>query len=624
MHFSLSQYTVHAKQACGFSTRKLIIMTQPESAVQSSRNALFAVGKRLSVYIPGMRLYLAQQSSLSACSALLIVGQCYLLTQIITRVFLERQAPGQVYQLLALLLLVMLGRAALPWLSNIAAGHIAVRAKSIMRERLMQHLLQADSQQEDERSGELAHVLATGVESLDAYFSQVLPQLCATLIIPIVVLIAASITDPLSGLILFITLPLLPIFMILIGKQSERATHRRWHELGQMSAHFLEVIQGSATLKLFGQSASQRQIVRRVSEQFGRVTMQVLHIAFLSALAMEMGATLSTALVAVEVGVRLLSGQMPFSLAFLALILAPEFYQPLRALGPQFHASMDSAAGASRIFSLLDKPSNATSNPEINNCIHHAKTHHTLQFKQICYTYPASDEQRPALSDISFSVQTGQTMAIVGPSGAGKSTLADLLLRFAEPQRGSICFDDVPISMQSPQQWRQHVAWQPQRPYLFNVSGAENIALAHSGTSREEIMQAAQLVGIHEMVQALPQGYDTVVGERSARLSGGQIQRLSLARAILKQAPILILDEATSALDATAESQVLHALTSLCSSRITLMITHRLHTIRQADPVLILNEGSIAAIGSHEELQHSSTLYHQLLHTSGEKMEVPA
>jgi ATP-binding cassette, subfamily C, bacterial CydD len=600
-------------------------MTQSENAVQSSRKALFTVAKRLSTYIPGMRFYLVQQSSLSACSALLIVGQCYLLTQVIARVFLGRQAPEQVYQLLALLLLVMLLRTALPWLSTIVAGQMAARAKAIMRERLVQHLLQANQQQEDERSGELAQVLSTGVEALDAYFSQVLPQICATLIIPIVVLIAASITDPLSGLILLITLPLLPIFMILIGKQSERATEQRWHELGQMGAQFLEAIQGSTTLKLFGQSASQRQVVRRVSEQFGRVTMQVLRIAFLSALAMEMGATLSTALVAVEVGVRLLSAQMPFSLALLALILAPEFYQPLRTLGPQFHAGMDSAAGASRIFSLLDKLSGTIVNYEVNTSISPAKTHHTLQFKHVSYAYPTTDDKSYyALSDVSFSVQTGQTLALVGPSGAGKSTVAHLLLRFAEPERGSICFDEVPIGAQSSKLWRQHVAWQPQRPYLFNVSVAENIALGRSGASREEMMHVAQLVGMHEMVQSLPQGYDTVVGERSARLSGGQIQRLSLARALLKQAPILILDEATSALDVASEAQVLQALASVRSSCITLMITHRLQTLCQADLVLVLNEGRIAAIGSHEQLHYSSALYRQLLHASGENVEVPA
>jgi ATP-binding cassette subfamily C protein CydD len=591
---------------------------QPESAVQSSKNTLFAVGKRLHTFIPGIPLYLAHHIGLSSSSGLLIVGQSYLLTQIIARIFLERQAPGQVYQLLGLLLLVMLLRAVLPWISNVLAGRMAARAKALIQEQLLRHLFQVDAG--DERSGEVAHTLSTGVESLDAYFSQVLPQICTTLIIPIIVLGAVGITDLLSGLILLITLPLLPAFMILIGKQSERATHQRWHELGQMSAHFLEVVQGSATLKLFGQSEQQRQIVRRVSEQFGNVTMQVLRIAFLSALTMEIGATLSIALIAVEVGVRLLSGQMPFAAAFLALILAPEFYQPLRALGPQFHASMDSAAGASRIFFLLDTPPALRSRQETIHPVYSPSTRHTLRFQQVTYSYHA----KPALSDVSFSVRTGQLVAIIGPSGAGKSTLAHLLLGFAEPQQGEIYIDDLPFSILPPTEQRRYIAWQPQHPYLFNMSVAENIALGRAGASREEIIRVAQQLGLHEIIQALPQGYDTAVGERSVRLSGGQIQRLSLARALLKQAPILILDEATSALDAASEIRVLQALTSTRSSNITLMITHRLHTIRQADLVLVLNEGRIAERGSHAELLQRSLLYQQLWRASGEKAEVIA
>jgi ATP-binding cassette subfamily C protein CydD len=599
-------------------------MVPSENADHASRNALLAIGKRLRTVVPGMRRYLALQISLSICSGLLIVGQCYLLTQIIARVFLERQAPVQVFPLLGLLLLVIVGRAILPWSAEALASRIAVRAKALMRRLLLEHLFQIGPVHEaDERSGELAHVLSTGVEALDAYFTQVLPQICATLVVPLIVLTTVSLTDLVSGLILLATIPVLPAFMILIGKQSEHATQRRWHELGQMSAHFLEAVQGSTTLHLFGQRAAQRLVVRRQAERFGRLSMQVLRIAFLSALAMEMGATLSMALIAVEVGVRLLSGQIPFSLAFLVLILTPEFYQPLRALGPQFHASMESATSARRIFALLDQPHSTSHEQHAPARVVPPQPFRALHFEQVQYTYLGVEgEQRPALVDVSCRLQMGQMVAIIGPSGAGKSTLAHLLLRFAEPQQGRICLDGVPLVTFAPKLWRELVAWQPQRPFLFNMSVAENIALGRSTASREEIITAAQQAGIHETIQAFPRGYETIVGERGARLSGGQIQRLSLARALVKQAPILVLDEATSALDAASESQLLETLLSLRPSHLVLMMTHRLQTIRQADLVLVLHEGHLVEQGTHEELQQCSSLYRSLLHASHDNVEV--
>lgn len=599
-------------------------MTQPEYVDEGPRNALLTIEKRLRPLVPGMRRSLVFQVALSVCSGLLIVGQSYFLAQIITQVFVERQAPAQVFPLLGLLLSVIVGRAFLPWCTEFLTSRLAVRAKTLVRKQLLDHLLRAGPLHEaDERSGELAHVLSAGVEALDAYLTQVLPQIYATLAIPLIILLAVGFTDPVSGLILLATLPVLPAFMILIGKQSERATQRRWHELGQMSAHFLEMVQGSSTLHLFGQRGIQRQVVQRKAERFGRLSMQVLRIAFLSALAMEMGATLSMALVAVEVGIRLLSGQIPFALAFLVLILTPEFYQPLRALGPQFHASMESAASARRIFALLDEPCPTPSEPQIQAHPVPARQFQTLHFEQVQYIYPGAEGKRqPALADISCRVQMGQMVAIIGPSGAGKSTLAQLLLRFAEPQRGRICLDGVPLATFLPQQWRELVAWLPQHPYLFNMSIAENIALGRPTASREEIIGAARQAGLHETIQAFPQGYETIVGERGARLSGGQIQRLSLARALVKQAPILVLDEATSALDADSESQVLETLISLRSSHLVLMMTHRLQTICQADLVLVLREGRLVAQGTPEELQQHSALYQALRQASYDTMEV--
>lgn len=573
------------------------------------------IDKRLFTYVPHMRIYLIALGGLSFLAAAMIILQAHFITTIINAVFLVKQALPQVHSLLILLLLVIGIRASLFWINEIMVNKMAMQGKSNIREQLFQHLLRLGPIFiKGERSGELVNTATEGVETLDAYFSQVLPQICATAIIPIVILLVVFLNDLLSGFVLLITLPILPIFMILIGKQAEAATQKRWYQLSHMSAHFLDVLQGATVLKLFGRNQRQKETIRRISERFGATTLQVLRIAFLSALVMEMGATISTAIVAVEIGLRLLYGQMPFASAFFILLLAPEYYQPLRALGPQFHASMSSAAGARRIFDLLDTPVQhhtvtlpATDTPQ-------PTIKQRLNFENVSYSYQdTEDRAHPALQNISFELETGQRIALVGPSGAGKTTIAHLILRLIEPQQGSIKADGREIQHYQAQDWRKLVAWQPQQPYLFNTTVAENIRMGRADASLDEVITAAKKADLHDFILTLPHGYDTKIGERGTRLSGGQVQRLSLARALLKDAPILVLDEATSTLDAETEANILSSLSTWMQDHLVLIIAHRLHTIRSADKILVLKDGSIVDSGTHTALMQSSLIYQQLV-----------
>lgn len=488
--------------------------------MKKSTTALHA---RLFRHVRSVRLYIAVIVALSILVGVFIVMQAHYLAHIVNAVFLDRQGLSQVAIPLSLLLLIMVARAALLWGSEVTAQSTACTVKKTLRQQLFAQLLRLGPlYAKGERSGELVQTLSEGVESVDAYFSQLVPQLCATLCIPTLILIAIFVTDWLSGVILLVTMPLLPFFMLLIGKQASAMTRRRWQVLSLMSAHFLDVLQGLPTLKLFGRSQAQRETVRRVSERFGAVTMQVLRIAFLSSLVMEMGATICTAIVAVEIGLRLLYGTMPFAQAFFVLLLTPEFFGPLRALGTQFHASMSSSAGAQRIFGILEVPTperlvDATLVPTLTGT-------RLLQFQDVSVSYRTPDGKlQPALKAISFSLHAGQIVALVGPSGAGKSTIAHLLLRFLEPDQGQICVDGIPIHQFPVQRWREQVAWQPQHPTLFDMSVMENIHLGRPSATRDEVMQAARQACIHDEIQALPKGYDTIVGERGSRLSGGQI-----------------------------------------------------------------------------------------------------
>ena len=560
-----------------------------------------------------MRLSIAVMAVLSTLAGVFIVMQAYYLAQVANGVFLGGQTLSQVAIPLTLLLLVMIARASLVWWSEITGQNMACTVKKTLRQHLFAHLLRLGPlYAKRERSGELVQTLTEGVESLDAYFSQFLPQLCTTLFIPAVILIAIFTIDWLSGVLLLVTLPLLPFFIMLIGKQAKAMTERRWQVLSQMSAHFLDVLQGLSTLKQFGRSKAQQEIVHRVSERFSEITMKVLRIAFLSSLVLEMGATICTALVAVEIGLRLLYGTLPFTQAFFILLLTPEFFGPLRSLGTQFHASMSSSAGAQRIFDILDVP--LQEQQQHSNLVSISRKPRCLRFQDVSVSYDLPDGKRqPALRSVSFSMQVGKKMVLVGPTGAGKSTIANLLLRFLEPEQGTICLDGVPIHSFPIEEWRKQVAWQPQRPTLFNMMVAENIRLGCSDATLDKVIQAARQASIHDDILALPQGYDTVIGERGARLSGGQIQRVSLARAILKNAPILVLDEVTSTLDSESETQVLRPIETLALDRIVLMIAHRLNTIRTADQIVVLHEGKVVDVGSHYDLLHRSKIYQTLM-----------
>jgi ATP-binding cassette subfamily C protein CydD len=550
---------------------------------------------------------------LGVLTGVLVVAQAHFLSQVINAVFIDGQTVGQVADGLRLLLLVIAGRALLGFVSDLAASRAARQVKRGLRQRYFNHLLKlGPGYTRGERSGELANTATEGIESLDAYFSQYLPQLFLTMLLPLVVVGAVFSADFLSGLVLLLTAPILPMFMILIGKLAEAQTKKQWKSLSHLSAHFLDVMQGLTTLKLFGRSQFQKITIHQVSERFRQTTMGVLRIAFLSALVLEMGATLSTAIVAVETGLRLLYSQMSFQSAFFVLLLAPEFYLPFRLLGTKFHTGMSASAAAQRIFEVLETPA-----PAPVGKFYPMLAHSVIRFKDVHYAY--DDGQRPALNGVSFEIRPGQKVALVGPSGAGKSTVAQLLLRFIETRQGEISVGGTPLDAFVVQGWREQVAWVPQHPYLFSGTIAENIRLSRPDATLAEVIKAAQQARAHDFIEALPEGYETVIGERGAGLSGGEAQRISLARAFLKNAPLLILDEATSNLDPENEALIIEATGQLMQGRTVLIIAHRLSTVGKADQIVVMEQGRVVATGTHQTLLEQAGIYRELINAYGGK-----
>ncbi|MCX7840541.1 MAG: thiol reductant ABC exporter subunit CydD, partial [Anaerolineae bacterium] len=426
-------------------------------------------------------------------------------------------------------------------------------------------------------------------------FSQYLPQLVLAALVPLLILAFVFPLDLLSAFVLLVTAPLIPFFMILIGSAADALTRRQWKSLSLLSAHFLDVLQGLATLKMFGRSREQIETIARVSFQFRDATLSVLRVAFLSAFALEMIATISTAIIAVEIGLRLLYAQIEFEQAFFVLVLAPDFYLPLRLLGTRFHAGMTGVAAGARVFEILEMTADHRPPTAAKHAVSGQRS--AVVFDDVHYTY---DGMRAALNGVSFSIARGERVVLAGHTGAGKSTVVSLLLRFIEPTRGEILCDGKPLRDWSPRAWREQIAWVPQLPYLFNDTVANNIRLARPDASLDDVIRAAQLAHADEFIRALPQGYDTLIGERGARLSGGQAQRIALARAFLKDAPILIFDEPTAHLDPENEALIQDAIERLMQNRTVLIISHRPRTLQRADKVVVLEQGRVVEMRESE------------------------
>ncbi|MEV4758052.1 thiol reductant ABC exporter subunit CydD [Micromonospora sp. NPDC049559] len=547
---------------------------------------------RLPRRVPATRRHLALLGLLGVATAALVVAQATALAALLTAAAGARLDRPALYAFLA----AVAGRALLLWAQGAVAAASAATVKAALRTELLAAVgRRGPGWLAGQHAGQLATLAGRGLDALDAYFTGYLPQLVLSVTVPVAVLARLVLADWSSALIIAVTLPLIPVFGALLGWQAQAATERQWRRLTLLGGHFLDMVTGLPTLRAFGRAGAQVEVVRRMADGHRVATMRTLRIAFLSALVLELVATLSVALVAVPVGLRLLGGGIALQTALLVLLLAPEAYLPLRAAGSRFHASMEGLAALDEALTVLDAaPTPAAPAPPAGAATGTGTGGPAgeIRFESVTVEY----ERTTALRDVTLTIRPGEHLAIVGPSGAGKSTLLGLLLGFVIPTSGRITVDGVDLATLDPDAWRAGLAWVPQRAHLFAASLADNIRLGAPDAEAERVGAAVRAAALDEVLAQLPDGLDTTLGERGHGLSSGQRQRVALARAFLRDAPLVLLDEPTARLDGASEAAVLAATRRLVAGRTALLVAHRPALLADADRVLRIEDGRVTEL----------------------------
>lgn len=532
---------------------------------------------------------------LSLCSGACTAVQALVVAKIVNRIFFLAQPMTSVYWLFVLLVAVIVLRGIFQWIEERFALAVAGIVKHSLLERLLEQVgVLGPGEMDHQQRGEFFVLLTQGLGNLDVYFCRYLPQLFKSVLIPIAYLLVVFPLDWISGLIFLVTTPLIPGFMMLIGKWSRRMAGSSWEAMARMGGYLQDVLAGLATLRNWNREYKQEQKIRRVSDDFRLATMKTMRVAFLSALTLELFTTISIALVAVGLGIRLADGREVFEVALFIILLAPEYFQPLRQLGQRYHDSQNAILSADQMFQFLGQKA-STKKPAVSKEAEGnrrgAEVAPGVELRNLSFNWG----EREILRDLSLRLEPGAVYAVAGRSGAGKTTLLRILAGALTQKSGDLLVDG-----------REFIGWEnlsviPAQPYFFRGTVLENIRLGRQ-VSRQQVEEICRAIGAHEFISKLSQGYDTLLGQEGQRLSGGQGQMVSIARAMVQSGGLLLCDEATSSLDAATEQVVEAALDKLYSGRTVLVSAHRLHTLKRAREIFVLEDGCIVQRGSYDEL----------------------
>ncbi len=579
-------------------------------------------------------------------SAALTVTQAYILSRIINNVFIEKYPLGKVSFLIYLFISVSITKPVVSMLQTKFSTALALSIKTQLREELLEKIPKILLR--NKRTGEVLNVFTTGIDRLENFFARYLPQTFLAGLIPLFILFVVFPIDYISAIIFIFTFPIIPLFMFLIGSIAEKMSQKQWNSLRLLSSYFLDVIQGLLTIKLFKWTREALKNIEMVTEIFRVKTLNVLKIAFISSLVMELTSTVSVAIIAVTIGLRLLNGNFYFADALFILIIAPEFYLPLRQLGLYYHSALDGSSAFQTIkeiilvsnfdngedFGSFGTSAKATSHFSQQYFIRENSINANLKteifnleevklllekdgitFQNVTQIY---FDKVKALDDISFRIPPKQITAIVGKSGSGKSTIFNLILKFIEPTSGSILVGDRKLNEIDNIFWRMNISWVPQNPRLFNKSILDNFKICKPEASLEEISYVCRRAGIDKFIESLEYGYETQIGEYTSKLSGGEQQRIAIARAYLRNSPLILIDEPTANIDPLAEQEILSILFELCRNKTAIIIAHNINTIQKVDNVVFLRNGKVLGQGSHLYLIKNSADYRNFIFSTNQ------
>jgi len=565
--------------------------------VEQAQKRLFRDAMKRRGFIAGI-LFVAVMSGVT------ILVQMYSLSILIDGAFMRDWSADSYYTYVFVLVAAVVARALLAWADKWLGLKLAIGRKADYRKRILRKIHDMGPVRlKKEMTGELIGVQQNGVEKLDDFFSLYVPAAIRMGTIPLIIFAVVMWLDWPSGLVLMITGPLIPIFMYLIGTKAGDKIREQWSSFRRMNAHFLDTIQGMDTLKLFGREKNAGRSINNVSRMFRTTTMRVLRVAFLSGMVLELAASVSTAVVAVEVGVRLIEGMVGFQMGLFVLLLAPEFYLPFRSFGSAHHAGMEGAEAGARIFEILDWSKEQPSARPVETPktqVEVPETPFHIQMNSVTLSYPGSDSE--VLKGVNLKLQPGVVHTLTGASGEGKSTILNLIGKVLNPDEGDIFVNGVSLSELDTAAWRDMVSYLPQFPHFFTGSIADNIRMGNREASAEDIIEASKQSFAHSFISTLPDGYDTTLGEGGLNLSGGERQRLALARVFLKRSPVLLLDEPGNYLNESLEESLMDSIKELSEGRIVFIASHQPVTLLESDRLSILSDGVVTESGSPKNM----------------------
>lgn len=547
-------------------------------------------------------------------NSIFILFLAFILAIIVDDIFIEKQDLNSIYVYLILFFLNTVIKSIINFFIESYIKNSSLEIEENIKQKSFESIISGNPYKiKKEKLGEIITTLTDGVEMTVPYFSEFIPQIATAIIIPLIIAVATIFADKWSALIMIVTYPLIPLFMILIGYKSQAVNEKQWKKLSILSSHFIDMLQGLSTLKIFGKSKLQEYKVITTSEKYRKATMEVLKIAFSSALVLELFSTISIAIIAISLGLRLVYGKIYFFSSFFILIITPDFYLSIRNLGLRFHASLNGKVAIEKIDSIIKK---LEYEGEICKSNKLDEGIFEIEVKNLNFSYG----NKKVLNSISFKIRKGEKIALVGESGSGKTTLINILSGFIKVDNDMVFINGNDINYIDKKEFLSKIALATQFPHIFNKTLENNVLLGiqNFGNNKShkicKLNEIYKITKIDELQGKLGGGYKSLIGEgENVSISGGEIQRIAFARALVKDPPIIILDEPSSSLDSKSEELFTEVIDSYLRTTTILIATHRLNTIKNSNNILVLNEGNLVEMGTHENLIHNRSTYYELV-----------